>query len=621
MAKQKKQPPESPNKLSVLPKLPSITPIFIQRKRILIITLLAVLFLISLTVTGWILLLERFYPGTTIAQIDVSLLTKNQAKEKVTAAINKRIEKPIVLSHNNNEKNFTISLPVIEEVLPKAIDQAFQFGHTHWDASARHNELNLNLNKEISQSIETLKTQINQLPIDSQLRIENDQINVTPSQEGEVIDEQSLKNKLNDLVNTGKLTDNRLPTHIAYPKLSYQTAIEIKNRLDQIRLNPLQLTFKDKTFTLDLPTLITLIDLDNSDTHLISTQISQTPITVSAIRIGNKTTSDAKLLINKEKATTYFKTIATQIDQEVQEPLFAFDPSASGNSKVKEFKPPVEGQKLQIDQSVEKLSQVLLSPQQNRVELPVEVISPTNKLTNELGIKELIGSGVSSYAGSFENRIFNVSHGASKINGILIPPGEVFSFTKTVGDITAATGYKQAYVIKSGRTVLDDGGGICQVSTTLFRAALNAGLPIVERTAHAYRVSYYEQGFSPGIDATIFYPSVDFKFRNDTPNHILIQTTIVGTSMTVDLYGTSDGRTVELTKPVITSQTPSPPELRQDDPTLPKGTVKQVDWAAAGANVSFKRVVRKDGQEILNETFKSNYRPWQAVYLVGTKEG
>ena len=127
-----------------------------------------------------------------------------------------------------------------------------------------------------------------------------------------------------------------------------------------------------------------------------------------------------------------------------------------------------------------------------------------NTLVNDLGVKELVGSGYSTYSGSIENRVFNVSHGASKINGVLIPPGETFSFNKTVGDITAATGFKQAYVIKSGRTVLDDGGGICQVSTTLFRAALNAGLPIVNRTAHAYRVGYYEQGFPPGIDATIY---------------------------------------------------------------------------------------------------------------------
>jgi vancomycin resistance protein YoaR len=233
----------------------------------------------------------------------------------------------------------------------------------------------------------------------------------------------------------------------------------------------------------------------------------------------------------------------------------------------------------------------------------------------------LIGQGVSHFAGSIENRKFNVGLAASRINGVLIPPGEEFSFVKTVGDISGASGYKQAYVIKSGRTVLDDGGGVCQVSTTIYRAALNTGLPITERTAHAYRVGYYEQGFPPGLDATIYSPSVDLKFKNDTGHHILVQARVEGTDLTVDLYGTSDGRSVELTRPVIVSQSPALPEIRQDDPTLPKGTVKQVDFAAAGANVVFKRKVTKGGITYIDETIRSNFRPWQAVYLVGTKEG
>ena len=209
---------------------------------------------------------------------------------------------------------------------------------------------------------------------------------------------------------------------------------------------------------------------------------------------------------------------------------------------------------------------------------------------------------------------------AKKINGVVIASGEEFSFDKTVGDITAATGFKQAYVIKSGRTVLDDGGGVCQVSTTVFRAALNSGVPITARTAHAYRVHYYEEDSPPGIDATIFYPTVDLKFKNDTPGAILIQAWTEGLTLYVNFYGTSDGRKTEVSTPIILKQTPPPPDLRQDDPTLPKGVVKQVDWSAWGANITFTRKVTRDGQELINEKFYSNYKPWQAVYLVGTKE-
>jgi vancomycin resistance protein YoaR len=207
------------------------------------------------------------------------------------------------------------------------------------------------------------------------------------------------------------------------------------------------------------------------------------------------------------------------------------------------------------------------------------------------------------------------------LNGTIIKPGEVFSFNKAVGDISVFNGYRQAYVISGGKTVLGDGGGVCQVSTTLFRAALDAGLPIVERNPHAYRVSYYEAETGPGIDAAIYTPNVDLKFKNDTPNHLLIQTYVdlQTNRLTFALYGTPDDREVSISKPVITSETPAPEPSYQDDPTLPKGEVKQVDFAASGANVYFTRTVTKDG-DTKTDKFSSNYRPWQAVYLRGTKE-
>ncbi len=135
-------------------------------------------------------------------------------------------------------------------------------------------------------------------------------------------------------------------------------------------------------------------------------------------------------------------------------------------------------------------------------------------------------------------------------------------------------------------------------------------------------MSYYEQDSLPGLDATVFAPSYDLKFKNDTPGYILIQTKTDRNNytLTFEIYGTSDGRKAEITKPVILSQTPSPPDLYQDDPTLPKGVVKQVDWKAAGAKVSFDYKVTKGGETIFQKNFFSAYQPWQAIYLRGTRE-
>jgi vancomycin resistance protein YoaR len=256
--------------------------------------------------------------------------------------------------------------------------------------------------------------------------------------------------------------------------------------------------------------------------------------------------------------------------------------------------------------------------------MPVNVVKPeiTNENVNSLGITDLIGEGTSLFYHSIENRIYNIQLAANRLNGLLIAPGEVFSFDKALGDVSSFTGYKQAYVIENGKTVLGDGGGVCQVSTTLFRAALHAGLPIVERNPHAYRVGYYEEDSGPGIDAAVYVPSVDLKFRNDTGHSILIQAfaDTQNLRLTFDLYGTKDNRVVTIGDPVVSSQTPAPATLYQDDPTLPKGEVKQVDFAADGANVYFTRTVSKDGKVVIADKFISNYRPWQAVYLRGTKD-
>ena len=160
-------------------------------------------------------------------------------------------------------------------------------------------------------------------------------------------------------------------------------------------------------------------------------------------------------------------------------------------------------------------------------------------------------------------------------------------------------------MIKEGKTILDDGGGVCQVSSTLFRALLNSGLPITERQAHAYRVSYYEQGSSPGLDATVYSPSPDLKFVNDTPGYILIEATAdtKNYSLVFEIYGTSDGRVASITKPVVTGVVAPPEDLYQDDPSLPSGTIKQIDYKAWGAKVTFNYVVTRDGQEIINKTF------------------
>ncbi len=304
--------------------------------------------------------------------------------------------------------------------------------------------------------------------------------------------------------------------------------------------------------------------------------------------------------------------ISKKLNRSPQDSVFIVE-----NEKVTEFAPSEDG--MTVDEEL-LLSQIK--------ELPAEITIPVNKVApkiknedvNNLGIKTLIGQGRSNFKGSIPNRIHNVNLAQSKFKGLLIPPNEVVSFNQVLGDVSSFTGYKSAYVIMDGKTVLGDGGGVCQVSTTLFRAVLSAGLPVIERRAHAYRVGYYEQGFGPGLDATVYSPTTDFKFKNDTPAYILIQPEIDLTNLALSfkIYGTSDGRVATTSKPVITSSTAPGEDVYQDDPTLKVGIVKQVEHRAYGARVVFDYDVTRNGETLIDQTFVSNYRPWQAVYLRGT---
>ncbi len=329
---------------------------------------------------------------------------------------------------------------------------------------------------------------------------------------------------------------------------------------------------------------------------------------------------------NQNKLDDLISPIAKKIEKKPVDALFKFE-----NNRVTTFRPSSSGQEIDKDLlDKEIISQALTVTSSNNsgeaiiINIPIKILEPniTTEKVNNLGIKELIGEGHSMFYHSIASRIFNINLATSRINGVLIAPGETFSFDKALGDVSAFTGYKQAYVIQNGKTVLGDGGGVCQVSTTFFRAILNAGLPVVERNAHAYRVGYYEEDSPPGIDATIYVPTVDLKFKNDTGHYILVQSQIDlnNLSLAFYFYGTGDGRKVSMTTPVVSNISPPPPDLYQDDPTLPKGEIKQTDFAAWGADVYFTRTVTKNGKVLIYDKFVSNYRPWQAIYLRGTKE-
>jgi vancomycin resistance protein YoaR len=243
-----------------------------------------------------------------------------------------------------------------------------------------------------------------------------------------------------------------------------------------------------------------------------------------------------------------------------------------------------------------------------------------------LGIRELVSSHTSYFYGSSGARIQNIATAAGRFHGLLVPPGTTFSMAEILGDVSLDNGYAEALIIYGDRTIKGVGGGVCQVSTTLFRTVFFGGFPIIERHPHAYRVSYYEQradgSVNPnlaGLDATVFVPYVDFKFTNDTPNWLLMETYVneAARTLTWKFYSTSDGRSVEweTTGPQNIEEPPDP--IYNENPELAKGTIKQVDWAAEGADITVTRTVYQDNNVHLSDTIYTHYMPWRDMYEYG----
>lgn len=554
--------------------------------------LLFIVLIISLVASYKVYMQDRISFNIYLGNINLSLLSKTEADTLLRTNLESRTQERVEFRLDKQPLDIDLSKAHVQIDYSEMINEAGSINQLQ--TILQRYELSPKITFDLSSQIKELAKQAEQPAQDATIWLdEKNNITYKPAADGTKLDELELKRQIDSFIVTGSY-DNTLPTIKTEPNFTSEEALLAKAALESIKTKPITLIFEDQKFTIDVPTLFFLLNLDRNLKPL-----------------------PAHTLLDPVKLNNFLRNIANSINIPVEEPLFKFN---SGNKRVSEFRPAQAGRELEIDKTIELINGSFTTDKKD-VELPVRITEPKIQTSeiNKLGINELLASGVSHFAGSIPNRIYNVGLTAARINGVLIAPGETFSFLKTVGEINAETGFKQAYVIKEGRTVLDDGGGVCQVSTTLFRAALNSGLPIVARTAHAYRVGYYEQGFPPGLDATVFYPSVDFKFKNDTGSHILIQAYTQGTTLYIDLYGTPDGRVASLTTPVVTDQTPPPPELRQDDPSLPRGQIKQVDWAAWGARVSFKRTVTKNGETIANETWRSNYRPWQAVYLVGTQ--
>lgn len=324
--------------------------------------------------------------------------------------------------------------------------------------------------------------------------------------------------------------------------------------------------------------------------------------------------------LNQEKLTEFFQTIHEEIDTEPIDAKFVI----SGN-RVSEFQGSQSGITLDDEATMINLLSGLGRGGGDNIPVAVKLVEPNiaTGTVNDLGVTEILGVGVSNFAGSPSNRIANIKHGASKLDGLLIAPGETASLLENLRPFTIEDGYLPELVIKGDEIKPEVGGGLCQIGTTTFRAVMNAGLEVVERRNHSLVVSYYNDPSNnkPGTDATIYDPSPDFKFKNNTENYILLTTEVDldAKELHFTFWGTSDGRQGWYDAPTLISWTSAGEKVTKETTDLAPGQEK-CQSAHPGASTTFDYHVKYADGTQFDQTFASTYRALPTICLVGVEK-
>lgn len=306
------------------------------------------------------------------------------------------------------------------------------------------------------------------------------------------------------------------------------------------------------------------------------------------------------------------KLIAEEIYNEICKPVADayYDKTEDGEIVVKEEVVGVEATKENLSSAVEKVNSG------ERATIPATIVKPavTKEHLEQNLFSTTLGRYTTDFSSSSSNRATNVSRAAASINNVILMPGDEFSYNTTVGNPSAENGYLMASVYSNGKTAQGVGGGVCQVSSTLYSAVLYADLEVVERQNHSLTVDYVPKG----QDATVAYGYIDFRFKNSTEYPVKISSVVSGRKLTVSLIGGAyvPQRKVEITNKTIS--TTEPVEKETLDATLPAGTRNVGEKGKRGYVIDTFKTVYEDGVEVSSQRItRSTYKMVPTEVIVG----
>lgn len=576
-----------------------------------------IILVIVLATASYLIYLQNYenkiFPGVTVASIDVGGMTPREALETISKITDVIENRGMVYRWQNYDVYITPTLSDSEggvsyEIMTfdtnATIDKAYSVGRVHekfWQNSIEQiqtllfqTDVFLNYHLDRQELVKTLKenfTEFEKPAQNAKLYFEEGEAKVEKEVPGEVFDYSELAQTTDEHLAALNIDMIELSYVVDEPKITATNSVDALTDAQDLRTKaPLVLTYEGDKWEIDTSLLEASFAFDYDHYQGV------------IITLSTDTLAD------------YLGKVAEEINVEPKEGKFEVQ---DGN--IVQIQESQIGKSVDVKKNLEKITSEVVTAHNMSVELVMEEKQPKINAENiqDLGIKEKIGEGRSNFAGSSYKRIHNIEHGASKLHGLLIAPDEEFSLVSTLKPFTLEDGWVEELVIKGNKTIPEVGGGGCQLGTTMFRAAMGAGLPITERQNHSYVVSYYYENGVPGTDATIYDPKPDMRFINDTGNYILIQTHIEGTQLIYEFWGTSDGRVADRTIPVVYDRVGPPPRKEIQTTDLAPGEVKCTEKPHAGLKTTFDYTITfADGTQ-KKETFNSTYKPWQEVCLVG----
>lgn len=582
---------------------------------------LGLFFLVIGLVTGTyqVLFSGRIFPGITMSGVDLSSMTEVQAASALQQSLTYPTSGQVVFRDGSRVWTATPAELGMDFKLGTTVQLAYDIGRKGGWLSDLAGQLNawqggLNLlpvvvydERMARDYLLNIARQIDLPMKETDLHLEGTNVLYSPGQTGRVLNIDATLANL--MANLSTFQDGDVPLAIEEQAPAVLEASAQADALRQILSAPLTLTIMNAQASDPGPWTIAPADLAGM-------------LTIEGVQTASG--GQYQISANSQALDKYLAQIAPTVNHSSQNARFYFD---DNTRQLVLVQPASAGRTMDVAASRDAILQKLLTGE-HTIPLVIEQTKPavdTDATAASLGITGLVRSYTSYFRGSSQERMQNIQAASKQFYGLLVPPNSTFSMAQALGDVSLQNGYAEALIIYNGRTITGVGGGVCQVSTTLFRTALFGGYPIIERHEHAYRVMYYEQtasGTDPnlaGIDATVYVPLVDLKFKNDRPYWLLMETYFHADTSSLEwkFYSGDDGRTTEVTNEGLQNIFPAPEPRFEEDPSLAPGICKKVDYSADGADVTVQQIVSRAGSTLFTDTIFTHYEPWQAVYDYG----